>query len=507
MPRDYDGDGDDDDEDERIRFLDGSNNSNSHGRAAVESSSSEQQSPNKRSQVKRSASSSSSSSYQSKRKWFLTAATLFAVLLIAKYVFVTTNHSSDAVDSMHVQEKIPGVEYFDDAWVPTATAEHGTKPAPPDPTVGAVPSGGGVPVVETETKSADVGKEDDANVKPVVVTTPTVQTPPPSPTDVVVTTAATQPDADAPTSIISNNINENLKPGYKKAAQEVSDTYLRRGKFLTDETRRALADVWGAWTFADPTKTSGKTSIFPPLPTGDYPNGDIPREAFPANAWQTDPEYLAQWLPEAIALAERAMEAILGEYGNSKYDKPSASFEERAIMFNLTTVKAGYNFKHPPGNAGYASLATLQAIRKRVLHAVLTEDAFIFVMGGHSAAAGHGNHFQQSYTLQVQRVLEPVLARLGVFHKAHNYGFGGLGTMQNGMASRDLYGPRIDVLMWDSGMTEGEAPVKDIFARAGFLAGDKVPVLWGEPDSGQYDGKAPGAGSIVTGFGGKCFVL
>jgi hypothetical protein len=33
---------------------------------------------------------------------------------------------------------------------------------------------------------------------------------------------------------------------------------------------------------------------------------------------------------------------------------------------------------------------------RRVLHAVMTEDTFT-VMGGHSAAAAHGNHFQQSY--------------------------------------------------------------------------------------------------------------
>jgi hypothetical protein len=68
----------------------------------------------------------------------------------------------------------------------------------------------------------------------------------------------------------------------------------------------------------------------------------------------------------------------------------------------------------------------------------MTEDTFTVVMRGHSAAAVHGNHFQQSYTLQIQKVLEPIFARLGVKHTAHNMGMGGLGTIQNGLAAGDF---------------------------------------------------------------------
>jgi hypothetical protein len=39
----------------------------------------------------------------------------------------------------------------------------------------------------------------------------------------------------------------------------------------------------------------------------------------------------------------------------------------------------------------------------------------------------HRNHFQQSYTLQVQWILEAVFARMGVKHEARNFGNGGLG--------------------------------------------------------------------------------
>jgi hypothetical protein len=51
-----------------------------------------------------------------------------------------------------------------------------------------------------------------------------------------------------------------------------------------------------------------------------------------------------------------------------------------------------------------------------------------------SIIAGHGNHFQQSYTLAYGAITEPIFARLGVFASARNFGVGGLGTLQAGMA-------------------------------------------------------------------------
>ena len=58
---------------------------------------------------------------------------------------------------------------------------------------------------------------------------------------------------------------------------------------------------------------------------------------------------------------------------------------------------------------------------------------------------------QQSYTLQVQRILQPIFARLGFYHEARNYGQGGLGTLQNSLSVQSLYGTDIDMLLWDSG--------------------------------------------------------
>ena len=88
------------------------------------------------------------------------------------------------------------------------------------------------------------------------------------------------------------------------------------------------------------------------------------------------------------------------------------------------------------------------------------------------------NHFVQSYTSQVQWILEPVFARLGVKHQARNFGMGGLGTVHNALGSGSIYGPDVDVLMWDSSMTEKDSANQDLFHRQYLLAGGKVPVLW-----------------------------
>ena len=48
-----------------------------------------------------------------------------------------------------------------------------------------------------------------------------------------------------------------------------------------------------------------------------------------------------------------------------------------------------------------------KGLQRRLLHAIMTQDSFVLSMGGHSAAARHGNRFLPSYTLQVQeRILQ-----------------------------------------------------------------------------------------------------
>lgn len=111
---------------------------------------------------------------------------------------------------------------------------------------------------------------------------------------------------------------EDLPPGFKKHPSAISDVYVRRGKPLDDAEKAKLADTWGSWTFVDQNANNRPSADF----YADYPHRDIPFDKIPETSWQKDPAYLASFLPEAQALVERAMEAILAEYGHSKFDEP-----------------------------------------------------------------------------------------------------------------------------------------------------------------------------------------
>jgi hypothetical protein len=90
----------------------------------------------------------------------------------------------------------------------------------------------------------------------------------------------------------------NQIPGYFKHPSYYTDTYLPRGKPLNETTKQQLAKQWGSWTLVD-----AKAKERP----GDewynqFPSRDVPWKQFPAHAWQTDPEYMKQFIPQAKAL-------------------------------------------------------------------------------------------------------------------------------------------------------------------------------------------------------------
>lgn len=379
------------------------------------------------------------------------------------------------------------------------------KPKPQNVVIGDTPPGtsniedttngaGGGGGTDDDDDDATVPSKDDTEAKPAAGDEPAKEPAAETETETDTRTAANPSATSSSTTAIDM---DRIPKGFRKPAQEYSDTYLPRHKPTWKPDQNAK--TWGSWTLVD-----AKREQRPDLPLRDYPNGDVPRSAFPAGAWQSDEPYLEKFLSEGVALTDRALNAMLAEYG---HDRNIVGGDGDDFLFDLTPLNVVYGQKvpygtkkEPVGNAGWATPSTLQQIRKRLLHSVVTEGTFIFVMGGHSASAGHGNLFPQSYTLQVQQHLEPVLARLGVYHKSHNFGMGGLGTVQNGVAIRNLYGSNIDVLMWDSSMTEKEPPVKDLFARQGLLSGDTVPVLWGTPDGALYE--PAGGGAISTGMWG-----
>jgi len=115
---------------------------------------------------------------------------------------------------------------------------------------------------------------------------------------------------------------------------------------------------------------------------------------------------------------------------------------------------------------------------------------FVWATGGHSAAAGHGNFFNQSYTAYVERATKDVYAAAGLRFEGRNYAMGGhpsgpeiafcvkevFGVSQFSMTGSSrlatvhsieqraqpfilflcLMQTDFDVLSWDYGMTDGK---------------------------------------------------
>ena len=262
--------------------------------------------------------------------------------------------------------------------------------------------------------------------------------------------------------------------------------YRRRGIALSDAEKEDLAQEWGSWAFQDPNANQRPPDDY----CEKYPNRDIPWDEFPDNAWQTDVEYLAEYLPQAKALVMRAMEAHLAEYGFGPKDLLGEDFETRRDKspFMLEFVKNDDQRRRRKLStgvndySGWTTFKSYDGLVRRLLHAIVSQDTFNLVLGGHSSAAGHGNHFQQSYALQFQKVMEPVFARLGIKHFARNTGMGGLGTIQSAMGAMDIYGRDVDILIWDSSMTEKGASDFDLFARQGIMGSERAPMLWAGRD-------------------------
>lgn len=75
----------------------------------------------------------------------------------------------------------------------------------------------------------------------------------------------------------------------------------------------------------------------------------------------------------------------------------------------------------------------------------------VVVVGFYILLSVYRNHFRQSYMMQFHKIMSPIFARLGVKLITRNVGMGGLGTIQNGLGSKSIYGNEIDLLIWDSG--------------------------------------------------------
>mmetsp|Transcript_20627 Transcript_20627/g.57276 ORF Transcript_20627/g.57276 Transcript_20627/m.57276 type:complete len:679 (+) Transcript_20627:301-2337(+) len=115
---------------------------------------------------------------------------------------------------------------------------------------------------------------------------------------------------------------------------------------------------------------------------------------------------------------------------------------------------------------------------------------YIWATGGHSAAAGHGNFFDETYTKVMEAAAQPIFAAAGLELEARNYAMGATSSASEmSMCFKEIYGDDVDVFSWDFSMLEArgyQASRLLHYATRGFLSNQQphgvVPAFVGIQD-------------------------
>lgn len=165
-------------------------------------------------------------------------------------------------------------------------------------------------------------------------------------------------------------------------------------------------------------------------------------------------------LNQVELVVNTAMNAILEEYGqvpqnyyqeNDRISAPPMFAWDRVNLTNATEAPEAFQKRGKRGNGGWTSDRSWKGLVLRLIQSMSQQSDFTVVLGGHSAAAGHGNHFRQSYLMQFHKVMAPVFRQFGVTLTSRNQAQGGLGTVQSSLGFSSIYGSEIDLMLWDSG--------------------------------------------------------
>ncbi len=256
---------------------------------------------------------------------------------------------------------------------------------------------------------------------------------------------------------------------------------------LTDEEEEArketLIEKWGKWHFWDGAEEMRPKEDY----LAKYPNRDCTFDAFPMSSWQVDAVYVNHMIDSAEELVDRAKEAIYTEYGfGPREEITDEQLVTRMSMFRAEFLDLEADDVTESTNmdrGGWTTKKSFRGVARRLLHAMMTNDDFTIVLAGDSSAAGLGNHFLQSYMMQFHNIMEPIMERLGVKLVTKNLANAAVGTLPTGLGSGSIYGEKVDMIIWDSEISDGydNEAAADLFFRQALLAGDRPPALVGPP--------------------------
>jgi len=182
-------------------------------------------------------------------------------------------------------------------------------------------------------------------------------------------------------------------------------------------------------------------------------------------------------------LVQRAKDAILAEYGHPKEDGMSlVAVVARDQLFSLKVLGDTDNELQEPElevmeRGGWTTKKSLSSLSRRILHAMVTMDTFTIVMGGYSTSAACGNQFSQNYMMQLDKILRPIFDLMRIDLVVHDMSKSGMGTLQDTLGGKSIYGEDIDILIWDSSATDDKT-MMDFFAKQALMS-KKPPLLMG----------------------------
>ena len=116
----------------------------------------------------------------------------------------------------------------------------------------------------------------------------------------------------------------------------------------------------------------------------------------------------------------------------------------------------------------YPSEKSLKRLRRRIKIKIIQSQimmkpskptTFVWAVGGHSAAAGHGNLFRNAYANIIEESLKLVFEPIGIRFLGKNYAMGGTKSgPEVAFCMESIFGRDVDILSWDYGMTDGRSP-------------------------------------------------
>ena len=251
-----------------------------------------------------------------------------------------------------------------------------------------------------------------------------------------------------------------------------TDEELEQEQEEFEEKMKKVREEWGAWEFTDRKDTVRPFVNFENTPYRDMLHADMDK-----HSWQSDETYVKNLISEGKKLIDRVTEGIYAEYGHATEELNEEEIEARNELFRIVIDESEDGLdKNQVKGISWMTPSAFSMLVKKLLHAMITNDEFYVILGGHSSAAGHGNNFSQTKMMSFHLLMEPVFEKLGVRLVSKNLAMGGLGTIHFSFGQGTLYGER-DVIFWDSEMTEKDSGPRDFFNKQALLNGERVPIL------------------------------